>query len=1362
MSILHAAFASSPIFDLISKAGETSLLKARYNILSEFVVDADLSLNGNKIDPLFVVADNIISRGLPTLAPVGIERRLIRDCGLTKCMVNRKTGSIGYLFQNPSKEITDRIAEALCLPFWRKPVFAREEGGGFNAPEYGKGEVGDGAVIEAEKRFLETFLPSTPIGKNLAAFCDRQTPLATLLLDGSETNVKNQTCDFSIPLTGDDKFRGFVFEVDGRQHGLDGQKQLDVVRDHLIRENKWETVRFSASGSLAEWSEKLNTALRKHSRNEHFRILSGLAEKSFFTDESITIQDAQILKLVYLPIGVARICKVLTRLLCAGKLRIDTPVWKMVIIERDVECGEAAIETFKTLISNLFALEGLGRRLPSIECNIIHAETATRKETSELEGKALLHLVIDVATATRSDVKLPIMEIPCIERIRVRSVYRRSESRRLLFSSNPVEYKETNEKQSSYLTYLLRDIFRKVGFRPKQLDIIKRTLHGNGTVALLPTGSGKSLTYQLSTLLQPGVVLVVAPLKSLMRDQRRSLFSTGIDCALFVNSSLNGKEKEIEQSKLANGYALFAFVSPERFVIEEFRQCLKDMGKNGILVSFVTIDEAHCVSEWGHDFRTAYLRLGSNARANAISLRRTLPILGLTGTASFDVLADVQRELGFPLDDESNLVFPKSSERKELHFEVFEVPFEPDQHESLYQIKRNVGIAKKDALNNVLLHMAKTLHKLNKQNPNDVTVEKYLAKEEPNAAVIFCPCKGDRHPLGTKGLCDYLQGCFPEIASRVGFFNGTDDKETAKQMEEVQDRFMKSGLSLLVATKAFGMGIDKATIRFTLHTNYPQSIEAFAQEAGRAGRDRDDAICMVMYSPTTVDMDGEAVSVDKLQMLGFHENSFPGEERERLLLWDLLDSITFPNPSNATMIGELSWDELELDISPRLWTGKIVTRLYLNYRLGDAERGDGSFFNISKGNIFPTPDLMSSDDMEKVASLIRRECPLGSNIADWLKASSVDSTPVKDGLDRLLESMTEGEERTLVISVENGISEEIAKYLIHNKIWSDATATEVVKMAKFMDYDKEHLESFGKAYIEKLKQKHFPLTHAQEEHIAGRIVHMRMAQDTHKAVYRLCCVGAVQDYTILFRGNLTQISMCIKKVRELDYISAVVNHIGRYVSRRERDSIPEEILGRGQGSILRNCLDYILNFTYTHIAEKRRLAIDHMEEAVEAGMTDPIEFATQINTYFDSRYLHRLRPLILNESEDDIWVFLEEVRGRPDEAKHLRGACRRLLEAYPHSGLLKVLSAYAGLVLGQTTGNVEAALRDMDQGIEQFSGNNQTARKRFVGRFIDELGKYNEDGAAVVASGCVAAHITWLTEFNRKYRSGVRYGDTRA
>jgi len=326
----------------------------------------------------------------------------------------------------------------------------------------------------------------------------------------------------------------------------------------------------------------------------------------------------------------------------------------------------------------------------------------------------------------------------------------------------------------------LRKTFGLAKLRPGQAEVIRSVLEGNHTLAIMPTGAGKSLCYQLPSLHLEGTTVVVSPLISLMKDQVDKLEDAGLEAAQ-LNSALTTEEREENLEQIQSEQSDFIFVTPERFTKQEF---LADLRKRD--VNFVVIDEAHCISEWGHDFRPAYLSLGA-----AVKTLGAPPVLALTATATPEVQADIEKQL----DLGKLRVIRTGIYRPNLYFEVKRVTNEREKHEALIRI----------------------------------------LNEHQGAGIIYCSTVKT-----VEALTDWLKAFDFKIDQYHGRMKASDRKRN-------QDAFMAGELKAIVATNAFGMGIDKPDIRFVVHYQMPGSLEAYYQEAGRAGRDGEAATCSLFY-----------------------------------------------------------------------------------------------------------------------------------------------------------------------------------------------------------------------------------------------------------------------------------------------------------------------------------------------------------------------------------------------------------------------------------------------------------------------------------------------------------------------------------
>jgi ATP-dependent DNA helicase RecQ len=329
---------------------------------------------------------------------------------------------------------------------------------------------------------------------------------------------------------------------------------------------------------------------------------------------------------------------------------------------------------------------------------------------------------------------------------------------------------------------ILREKFHLDDFREGQEEVINALLAGRNALAIMPTGSGKSLCYQLPALLLEGVTLVISPLIALMKDQVDSLSRLEIP-ATFINSSLSSSEQQVRLSALARKEFKLVYIAPERFRNAGFSERIKQCR-----VGLVAVDEAHCVSEWGHDFRPDYLRL-----AAALEMLCHPPAVALTATATPEVREDIIRQLALS----NPLVVVTGFDRPNLRLEVQEVPSALDKQKSILEIMQHQPGA-----------------------PGIIYAATRKAVEE-----VTLTLKAAGHSLAT-----YHAGL--PIESR----------------KEIQERFMSGKIPVVAATNAFGMGIDKPDLRFVIHYQIPGSLEAYYQEIGRAGRDGQSSVCRLLYT----------------------------------------------------------------------------------------------------------------------------------------------------------------------------------------------------------------------------------------------------------------------------------------------------------------------------------------------------------------------------------------------------------------------------------------------------------------------------------------------------------------------------------
>jgi len=1422
MTQLHAGY----VLDCVKDALEANFLpeevRGLLGQLSHFDVDVRSTMthrNRPDLDQLLSVAYNLVSRGLPTRPTLWLEDSILAHREGMAPRDERLFEDLGAIRRTLKAEKTfvQKLFRALHL------IDPDLKNGNISKQKIRTWET-LGSTFEED--FLYGQLPrhASPIWvqlfetqrelENVLRFSATAEDEIDKYLNGTVQTFNEQRLDFSVEFPYKTKGqRGFVVEIDGSQHEAPPQCYIDASRDSATEKAKWgRAIRIKTS----DWAAIGNTigTIRQFESEPFFGLLKQNFENPLYAEE----EGLAALELTLVPFAVARIQKTLIHLLLEGRLDAKAEEWNVAVIERDVPCAHLAVEDFRRLMDLLFKLKGQDDRLPKINLFVEGNERFSGSDLrpfadpeSGIDPARRYDLLIDLAVLQRSGLTDMRDGFEATTKVAIRSAhspkigrsFRTSElvAYRPLGQKNPQTHTFTaDEEQVALLEEFVQTVFRKKSFRPGQAEILNRALQGQSVIGLLPTGSGKSLTYQLAALLQPGMAIVIDPIKSLMKDQFDGLLKNGIDGAVYINSSLDRKQREIALRKIKNAETIFAFVSPERLQDDTFRKELQETSEQKKhYFSYCVIDEAHCVSEWGHDFRTSYLRLGDNARTYCrAKSREHLPFFALTATASYDVLSDIQRELGIP--EETAIVRLENMDRPEIQFKVIEVT--ADIHPGAGGSRANkkaLGETKQHALGREVYRIPEYYEEFSnierariadaKEYGTDIRLPNFNPSTfyrqegaDSNAGLVFCPHR--KWVFGVADNARALSSSFAEL--RIGTFMGSDgESERDIENEKSQSAFVNNKLNLLVATKAFGMGIDKPNIRYVVHFNYPSSIESYYQEAGRGGRDRKLALGLILFNRQAVSIlektekvteDGEiteemeqrTVSIDKDLLQSFHRNNFKGIAKEKRLLAELLTAIKFPSHRKTDHLEDLVLKEFSVPVSLRAAQNRSGRQvLYINPDVGSMylDREHLPFYPAQS----PIPEA------DRIASFVRETIlahkPDDRAVFDWLQ--QVTGGASQPGIEQRMADVKAGVPFTVDIPFTNDVIERITKYLEDNNI--PISEDEVKKAQRFCN---DKTDFIGKLH-EKLYRRGVPIATISDEAqvaLGNLFVQIRNEEDTYKAIYRLSIIGVVDDYTIDYNAKI--IRARITKKPEGSYTGKLRDYLLQYNSTEKTDEKLERLPFYKGGTEIQKCLGFLIKFVYEETAIQRKAAIDAMEEACIIGLekNGSQRFKDFIDMYMNSKYARpQYLPSDTNNGKKADFSIVEKYMdlvgsevGQINNFKHLRGAATRLLVDNPDNFVFILLRSFSVFLVEKDGGDfVTEAQADFVRGflkVARATKEDVRSLKRKVDAFKQKVFGFDLKAAENIADAEAALylnlHTSWLKGFNDSFMGDLMEKNT--
>lgn len=1159
----------SQVFDKDTQRVDSFLQRCcQFHIQSVTPLDARLAKN----DALLAVASNLVSRGLPTLTPTCISEELSTAFPQ---LASACTSDAGYDAASWNSAVLESLRSASCMIDQR---------------------IGS---AEALQRFKET---------NLTSLLKRVLPLLQARMGPSVLQLLEADADallfpFPFDVNG---IRGLRFIAATSSDG-------DVVRKH-----DWVVIPLGGDAAAIKniWSEAMKLAapairlLTSARTTPAWAIPEGLAALQF----------------LYTPIGAARIHKSLIECVLAGVLDLQAEEWTITVLECDVPCARLGLDDFRSSLTAMFVLEGKSRNLPRVNLNVL---TTPEFQSCELHNRDRSNLsvfepsnpvppadiFIDIAMLRMDALKESETIVDAKHVLRIRSS--RLPQQRRFHLPSAIRYPglgsteggvwKADGSMKEAATTLLRNVFGVSHFRTGQLELLDRLLRGTNVVAAMPPGSGKTLPCLLAGLLQPACSLLCVPTSLLCVDHTRTLVAYGIDAAVAIHDAQGSGVRKAGIRCMSAGEAVFIIMTAESFATDEVRSAFGEMKNSGIAFSRAIVDEAHSMSEWSHDLRFAMHHLPSRmlSTIEAPPFKR-IPVTALTAVMSRRVIEHIRMQIDYA----------GTRNKEESCSVLIEYGVLPPSCLLIGHAEPTLtGSAHSetdiDTLVNILEAVPSTL--LEAQSHVD-TEHRFTSPQIPDflrggtqyAGMVFC-----RDLAGTKGVSVHFsageQAGVAEKLSDAGFAVARctgEDNDTSRvgrrvgiEALEQYESFRTAQSTLLVTTRAAGIGMNRPAVRCTVHLAPPPSVQHLLQECSRAGRDGKPAVNIVLSTGAAFE-NNEDFDEALLRKLLLQEWS--SAAREKQILHDMLREITYPEDTNTGRIANLITDEYGIDVVAQYRQRGLDERLVILQRGGTTL----GFIDLVTQQIRVDESFSDADFAAAALGFAYDEClaeagsPAG--LSAWVAATF--PSDVDDGIARQLSDFDPGAEFTLRIGFEN--DREPLLNRIHSLLWRQADIQVQRKLLSEIAAD-----TWG-GFREEIETRAgtpgmFASLDSELEHSLQQLFRkLRGRRDTERAITRFEALGVVRD--VVAHPSSRKYSLTMITRRDAEILSSVESYLGMLMPRNHVEHAMQSLRSTEADSLLERALYFLVDCLYRWQSDRANVEVADLREAYRVGFNSGI------------------------------------------------------------------------------------------------------------------------------------------------------------
>ncbi len=1366
-----AGYFLNSIFDLfLNQSGKEKVEKIVFQ-LCHFDLETNDELKHQQVNYISEIklVNNLISRGAPTKPSTFIEDLFASTFNITKRELSSQN-HISHPFLNDT--LTEHLYRSIHIidPRINKANQFVDIGEKWK-------QKGTGFKID----FLYSLVPEY-LGPAYIQLIEENRDFSSLIkssgLDEDNEIIRNfgtilnQKNDFVLEMPYiHNQTKGITIDIDDTPSETKYKFEVDQLKKALCHQISWSEPFDIDTHKLAESNVVLRPVMN-FTYNEYFDTIT----KNYRTPVYNSSEGLNALQYALSPIAVARIQKTVIEYLLSGKLNLNAEVWKIGAIERDVPCAYLAFQDLWQHFENLFALEGKNLKLPEIKLSIYCTDefknsklnllyTGEINPIEKFDKSEEFDLLLDISVLQRNGIINPFYETKAKNKAIIKSVKSIHADREIytdksisyldLFSLNTDVKIKTNAINA--YKYFLRNIFRKDDFLAGQLELINKSSQHKNCLGILPSGGGKSIAYQFATLLQPGISIVINPNSSLTTDQLFALQKLGIDCLVNLNPIIKNEETlKRELYKLENSEYLIAFISPEFLRRKEVRETLFTMEKNALFFSHFIVDEAHCLSEWGHDFRLNYHKLGElKEQFLKNNNKQNITTMALSATVSTSCQVDILAELQIDADN----IVEISEQYSNLNFNIINATTNQIKPEmSIGQIRQLIGARKQ-------VHFSFLIKEIFRESKE---------KNKKNSTLIYCPTSYGNTGVSDNygdGLTDKLKTIFEDL--RIGSFWGMPDEFADKVLlkdillsAKNQTKFLNNEIDILVATPSFGIGINKQDIRNLIYFSPPDSIESFIQQTQCAGRDRNEAICSVLIDNQEFDIpensplfgytDVLKTTFDKY--LGYEKiiKKFKGQEKELAVIQELLSGTKADKTTYLDIIHDIIEDAFLIDTDLQLHPANKPVRLYVKSQEKTFGYVDLSNFitNIDESNF---EQETSRNLLNFTAEEIRKRCK-NSDSCPQILSSEIYKIEI-EGIESILNKLKTGAFDELSIPFSNNSLSSIAE-ILQKELSSSFTKNKVKEL---------YSSSLSKSdFIEKINLiKSIDIQSSLVETIVPLYNSVRLKAESLMAIYRLSKLGFIDDYIVDEIGQ-----QFIIKIRK----KANEAHLLKLHSIFESFLLPEKAsemkleTDKITGNYIRKAIEGYIQFCYQFIVKERFNSIENLNniflQAIEYkdNITD---FNRKIQelfaNYFKAKYTSSFFGIIpaSNNQKEGIQDFslieshLIKLGPLKENWIQLKKSNELISKIMPNNPIPFLLDAYTNLVSGEKDEQaIDIAFDQIARGfikIRKMDNYQPDKYQSNIQSFLDLLYQHRPDLKETYESVLwLRLHYIWLKDFNKK------------